>query len=440
MALKRGPVEPTSTGSKGKTTDEAQMAGTKGKRSNPQRSGGGKQKTSAEALQASNKGKRPVLEESFEIRKKATFDRSSFTTPQQAQRFHLHFANQTVIPGRNIDFAKLSHFHFDVLFARMGWLPIVSVKEFLYPKVVKCFYSNMTFEDEGPITITINGVQIVFDVAELCQILEIPNEGVCLYEAKKWPRVEGFKPAEAIHRLCGYPRTSRPTSHLLTVLSRILQHMISYIFIPKGGHRDDVSFLEAFLVDSILTERKVNIGYIIFQHMKACSMSEDSVLPYGMFITKIVKYFNVNLRNETDGKKLKSFDTYDRASLRRMHFVRKKDGSWARKSSVPPSEVDVSSDNGSSEDEEIEDQDVEGRTSEYANVTRIPSTGGVRDRADVNHPSLVGTNDSQALDNLNVQISSLGTRLEEIVLANDRRLTSLENRIDGLHDEVKDGM
>ena len=184
----------------------------------------------------------------------------------------------------------------------MGWLPIVSVKEFVYPKVVKCFYSNMTFEDEGPITTTINGVQIVFDVAELCRILEIPNEGFCLYEAKKWPRVEGFKPAEAIQRLYGYPRSSRPTSHLLTVLSRILHHMISYIFIPKGGHRDDVSFLEAFLVDNILTERKVNIGYIIFQHMKACSISEDSVLPYGMFITKIVKYFNVNLRNEIDGK------------------------------------------------------------------------------------------------------------------------------------------
>ena len=84
--------------------------------------------------------------------------------------------------------------------------------------------------------------------------------------------------------------------------------MISYIFIPKG-HRDDVSFLETFLIDNILTKRKINMGYIIFQHMKACSLSEDLVLPYGMFITKIVKYFNVNLRNETDEKKLKSFDT-----------------------------------------------------------------------------------------------------------------------------------
>ena len=107
--------------------------------------------------------------------------------------------------------------------------------------------------------------------------------------------MEGFKVAEAIQRLCGYPKSGRPTSHSLTMLSRVLQHMISYIFIPKGGHRDDVSFLEVFLVDNILTERKVNIGYIFFRHMKACSLSEDSVLPYGMFITKIVKYFNANL-------------------------------------------------------------------------------------------------------------------------------------------------
>ncbi|WJZ87432.1 hypothetical protein VitviT2T_006811 [Vitis vinifera] len=322
----------------------------------------------------------------------------------------------------------------------MGWLPIISMKEFVYPRVVKCFYYNMKFEYQGPITTTINGVQINFDVAELCKILDIPNEGVCLYEAKKWPRVEGFKAAEAIQRLCGYPKSGRPTSHSLTVLSHILHHMISYIFIPKGGHRDDVSFLEAFLVDSILTERKVNIGYIFFWHMKACSLSEDSVLPYGMFITKIVKYFNVNLRNETDGKKLKSFDTYNVASLRHMHFFRKKYGSWARKSSIPLSKVDVSLDNGSSENDENENQAIEARTSENANVTPIPSKEGVGATADAYHPSQIGRNEAEASDNLTTQISSLGTHLEEIALANDRHLTSLETCIDGFQEEFKAGM
>ena len=170
MALKRAPTEASSTGRKEKRTAVSRMHRTKRKTSDRQQPSDSNQNTSDGAQRTTNKGKRSALEASAEVRKKASFDRSTFTTPELAQRFHIHFANRTVIPSRNIDFAKLNYFHFDVLFARMGWLPIVSVKEFVYPKVVKCFYSNMTFEDEGPITTTINGVQIVFDVAELCQI------------------------------------------------------------------------------------------------------------------------------------------------------------------------------------------------------------------------------------------------------------------------------
>ena len=96
------------------------------------------------------------------------------------------------------------------------------------------------------------------------------------------------------------------------------------------------------MVYNILTERKINMGYIIFRHMKACSSSEKSVLLYGMFITKIVKFFYVNLWRETDGKKLKSFDTYNWASLRQMQFVCKKDCSSGKKSFMPSLDVVVS--------------------------------------------------------------------------------------------------
>ncbi|RVX16827.1 Lysine histidine transporter 2 [Vitis vinifera] len=261
-----------------------------------------------------------------------------FATPDLAQRFHLHFANRTVIPGRNIAFAKLNYFHFDVLFARMGWLPIVSVNEFVYPK-------------------------IVFDVAALCRILEIPNEGVCLYEAKKWPRVEGFKPAEALQRLCGYPRADRPTSHLLTVLSRILHHMISYIFIPKGGHRDDVSFLEAFWLTT----------------------------------------FSQKERRE----KLKSFDTYDRASLRRMHFVRRKMVHGQGSLPFPPQRLMSLQTMGPPTMKNMKIRMYREELMQKQMSHKIPSTGGVRARALTNHPSVIGPDDSEASDNLNAQIKSL---------------------------------
>ena len=120
MAPKRAPVEASSTDRKGKRTMVSRMRGTNKKTSDRQQPSDSNQNTSDGTQRTTDKGKRPVVEASAEVRKKATFDRSTFTTPNLAQRFHIHFSNRTVIPGRNIDFVKLNYFHFDVLFARMG--------------------------------------------------------------------------------------------------------------------------------------------------------------------------------------------------------------------------------------------------------------------------------------------------------------------------------
>ena len=159
--------------------------------------------------------------------------------------------------------------------------------------------------------------------------------------------------------------------------------------------------------------------------MKACLLRENLVFPYSMFITKIVKYFNVNLWNETKGKKLKSFDTYDRDSLCRLHFLSNKDGSWERKSFVPPLEVDVSSDDGSS-NEENENEGIEERGIENENATEIPLNNGTGAKAVANHSSQIARNEAEASYNLNAQINSIGMHLEEMVLTNDGHLTSLE--------------
>ena len=59
------------------------------------------------------------------------------------------------------------------------------------------------------------------------------------------------------------------------------------------------------------------------------------------------------------------------------------------------------------------------------------SKDGVGATADAYHPSHIGQNEAKASDNLTAQVSSLGTRLKEMTLANDWRLTSLETHIDG---------
>ena len=79
----------------------------------------------------------------------------------------------------------------------------------------------------------------------------------------------------------------------------------------------------------------------------------------------------------------------------------------------------MSLDNKSFQDKEYENQDVEGKCSKNANVTAISSNDGVGATSVAYHPSQIGRNETEASDNVNAQISSLGTRLEEMSLAND---------------------
>ena len=56
-----------------------------------------------------NKGKRSIVKENVEARKKATFDKDMFTTLELAKRCNFYFTNRTMIPGKNINFAKLGY-------------------------------------------------------------------------------------------------------------------------------------------------------------------------------------------------------------------------------------------------------------------------------------------------------------------------------------------
>ncbi|RVW13252.1 hypothetical protein CK203_111561 [Vitis vinifera] len=95
----------------------------------------------------------------------------------------------------------------------------------------------------------------------------------------------------------------KPSTHILTVTSRVLHHMIYSILLPRGGHRDEVSYLEAFIMDSILTMRRIHVGYLMMMHMISCVESSTRrstrVLPFGRFLTRAFKDVGVNMSRET---------------------------------------------------------------------------------------------------------------------------------------------
>ena len=131
----------------------------------------------------------------------------------------------------------------------------------------------------------------------------------------------------------------KPSEHNMTVISRVLHHMICSILLSRDGHRDKVSYLDAFLIDSILTGRRIHVGYLMMMHMISCCESTTRVLPYDRFLTRVFKDVGVDLSRETDFEASSIYDTYDEQSLGQMKFEKAPDGSWLRKAERPPTQA-----------------------------------------------------------------------------------------------------
>ena len=80
-------------------------------------------------------------------------------------------------------------------------------------------------------------------------------------------------------------------------------------------------------MDSILTVRRICMGYLMMMHMISCCESTTRVLPYGRFLTKVFKDVGVDLSKETDFEAPSIYDTYDEQSLGQMKFEKASDGS-----------------------------------------------------------------------------------------------------------------
>ncbi|WJZ95507.1 hypothetical protein VitviT2T_014274 [Vitis vinifera] len=272
-----------------------------------------------------------------------------------------------------------------------------------------------------------------------------------LDEAKAWPTIPGFEPREAIQRLCGLADAhgmGKPSAHSLTVPSRVLHHMICSILLPRGGHRDEVSYYEAFLVDSLLTGRRIHVGYVMMRHMMSCCESTTRVLPYGRFLTRVFKDAGVDLSRETEFEAPSIYDTYDEHSLGRMKLEKAPDGSWVRKAERQARGYDQLHPGVEEEDEirEMEDgldpqRDLEQRGSEL-DIPAPHQSGGIHDEATFSEPMMTEPSftelPSQAPHapehppwmDLSAQISSLETRMEELAVVHDTRFYSVEDCID----------
>ncbi|KAL6327233.1 hypothetical protein AAG906_015272 [Vitis piasezkii] len=295
--------------------------------------------------------------------------------------------------------------HLNLIRRRLVERRAVMISEPIFPTLVRAFFSQVTYGLGGPIISTVRDVEIRLSPEIICYIFNIPSVGLKVYESKTWPTVPGFEPREAIQRI-------------LTVISRVLHHMIY-----------EVSYLEAFLIDSILTGRQIHVGYLMMMHMISCCKSTTRVFPYDRFLT--------------------------RQSLGRMKFEKALDGSWIRRAERPPAQAQGQGQMhpGIKEAQirEMESGLDPHRVFEHRgpklDIPHLPQSKGIQFEAIFSESMMfepiytAGPSSQPSFTEFpHIEIpsqaphapdrASLGTRMEELVVVSDTRFYSIEDRMD----------
>ena len=234
------------------------------------------------------------------------FERIHFPTPSLAKRFEDRFNGRKVLDSFCVD---IEDFRTLIVYVRSvrnmlhPWESAIDFDDRVYPNLVRVFYSNMEiFETRLDRIVTqVGGVHIEFDVELLNNILGISNDGHRIYTSRKALFFSTFSHHRGVRNICRRRDLTYDIcnlafwSQLLPLQVRILHFILQHIITLRKGHSDEVIRLDVGLLDSLITGRPINLGYIIVRHMLSIPAVNHRLLPYGSIIIKILRRFEVPL-------------------------------------------------------------------------------------------------------------------------------------------------
>ncbi|KAF1870629.1 hypothetical protein Lal_00026018 [Lupinus albus] len=184
----------------------------------------------------------------------------------------------------------------------------------IYPEFVRAFYCNMNFR-KNLMTSHVKGKDIVLDLKTFTSIcFDIPMTGditgfdlVCDwddYDCKRFYlsicRISKEEIERRKQQSLGEIVKNRDILYVgyLTLEDRLVHYFLTYVILPKLSNHSQISDKELQLMYVIKYNIKINWTKMIMQQMWHVRGSQ-SLLPYAIFITKILEHFGVSLDGET---------------------------------------------------------------------------------------------------------------------------------------------
>ncbi|GAB2274077.1 hypothetical protein Dimus_008847 [Dionaea muscipula] len=101
--------------------------------------------------------------------------------------------------------------------------------------------------------------------------------------------------------------------------SRILHLFVIKSVVPRSGKRGEAGFLDLVLMEHLIKGKRVNLPKLMIQHMIHVVSRINHDLPYGMSISKVLKYFKVPLC-ETLQDKNSEMDFFRKPFLKKVEL------------------------------------------------------------------------------------------------------------------------
>ena len=120
--------------------------------------------------------------------------------------------------------------------------------------------------------------------------------------------------------------------------ARLIHHVITHCIVPRNGSYSNVTNYDIFLTWAIATNHKLDYASLIFDKFLDIMSHSSSGLGYGMALTRLFKYFDIQLDEESDMHELTEHEIYSERTFHQMHY-HVDNGRWTFND---PNDVEVS--------------------------------------------------------------------------------------------------
>ncbi|KOM47320.1 hypothetical protein LR48_Vigan07g102400 [Vigna angularis] len=261
-----------------------------------------------------------------------------FSTPALAERYFSLFNDHQIIDPKylNDQYFEDHSFEFFGMLKNLGLNDFVCDVARYYPNLVRVFYSNLKFSDNGTMKIEVNNVKMIIKPNIFASIANLPFVGLN-FEGKlfqDWADEYNIDVVRQLLCLPHNPPTSRILAGNMTAKARILYYVICRVLFPRVSNFAQATEEDILLMWIIMMAKQINWTHLIRHRMKK-ALRPGAPLPYPILVARILKHFQIQLEDEISFPPSRH-TTISGGVIQSFGLPKNADNRWVHRNPPPP--------------------------------------------------------------------------------------------------------